>query len=116
LPRVEEIFTIVAEDLQNSSFADQVAPGGVILTGGGALMRGIGEAAGELLGLQPRIGMAHPEQVCGDEKWFSPVYATAMGLLTFANSSRWGTGVSRVAPQKKSAWMRRLSGVFEDLF
>jgi cell division protein FtsA len=34
LPRVEEIFSIVAEDLQNSSYADVVAPGGAILTGG----------------------------------------------------------------------------------
>jgi len=28
LPRVEEIFSIVAEDLQNSSYADVIAPGG----------------------------------------------------------------------------------------
>jgi len=54
--------------------------------------------------------------VSGDEKWFSPVYATALGLLAFANSSRWGTGVSRVTARKKPVWLRRLSSVVEDLF
>jgi len=115
LPRVEEIFTFVAEDLQTSSYTDLVSPGGVILTGGGSLMRGVAAAAEEILGLQARVGIAHPEQVAGDEKWFSPIYATAMGLLTFANSSRWGTGVTRVTARKKPAWMRRLGSVFEDL-
>jgi len=115
LPRVEEIFTFVAEDLQTSSYTDLVSPGGVILTGGGSLMRGVAAAAEEILGLQARVGIAHPEQVAGDEKWFSPIYATDMGLLTFANSSRWGTGVTRVTARKKPAWMRRLGSVFEDL-
>ncbi|MDD5629550.1 MAG: hypothetical protein PHU21_10835, partial [Elusimicrobia bacterium] len=69
----------------------------------------------EILGLQTRMGMAHPEQVCGDEKWFSPVYATALGLLTFANGSRWGTGVARLTPRKKSPLVRKLTAIFEDL-
>ncbi len=116
LPRVEEIFTIIAEDLQGSSYADLVSPGGAILTGGGSLMRGVAAAAEEILGLQARVGIAHPEQVAGDEKWFSPVYATAMGLLTFAQVSRWGTGVARQTSRQRPAWMRRLTGLFEDLF
>ena len=116
LPRVEEIFTIIAEDLQGSSYADLVSPGGVVLTGGGSLMRGVAAAAEEILGLQARIGIAHPEQAAGDEKWFSPVYATALGLLTFAQVSRWGTGVSRQTARQKPAWMRRLTGLVEDLF
>ena len=115
LPRVEEIFSIVADDLQGSSYTDLVSPGGLVLTGGGSLMKGVAAAAEEVLGLQTRVGMAHPEQVGGDEKWFSPVYATAMGLLTFANGSRWGTGVTRLTPRKKPAWMRKMSSIFEDL-
>ena len=43
-------------------------------------MRGVAAAAEEVLGLQTRIGLAHPEQVSGDERWFSPVYATANRL------------------------------------
>jgi hypothetical protein len=60
--------------------------------------------------------LAHPEQAVGDDKWFSPIYATSLGLLTFANSSRWGTGVSRLTQRKKPVWMRRMSSMFEDLF
>ena len=115
LPRVEEIFNIVADDLQASAYADLVSPGGLILTGGGSLMKGVAAAAEEVLGLQTRIGLAHPEQVGGDEKWFSPVYATAMGLLTFANVSSWGTGVNRLTPRKKSPLVRRITSIFEDL-
>jgi cell division protein FtsA len=115
LPRVEEIFNIVEDDLKASPYEDLVSPGGLILTGGGSLMRGVTTAAEEILGLQTRIGMAHPEQVAGDEKWFSPVYATALGLMTFAHSSRWGTGVTRVTSRKKPAWMRKVTSIFEDL-
>ena len=35
LPRVEEILTLIEEDIRNSSYADVVGPGGVILAGGG---------------------------------------------------------------------------------
>jgi cell division ATPase FtsA len=36
-PRVEEIFTLISEELQRSNYADHVAGGGVILTGRRAL-------------------------------------------------------------------------------
>ncbi len=115
LPRVEDIFNIIGEDLQNSTSEDLVSPGGLILTGGGSLMKGMAAAAEDMLDLQTRLGLAHPDLVSGDEKWFSPVYATAMGLMTFAHSSRWGTGVSRLAPRRRPPWLRRLIAWFEGL-
>jgi cell division protein FtsA len=116
LPRVEEIFEMVADDMEESTYRDLVSAGGLILTGGGTLMKGITAAAEELLGLQTRVGLAHPEQVAGDEKWFSPTYATAMGLLTYANSTRLGPGASRRSSRKKTAWLRRLHSLLADLF
>jgi len=115
LPRVEEIFCVVAEDLRKSSYAELVNPGGLILTGGGSMMQGMAFAAEDILGLQTRIGMAHPEQVVGDDKWFTPAYATAMGLLTYANSSRWGAGGSHRNSSKKPAWLRHLISFLKDL-
>ena len=116
LPRVEEIFSMIADDLQNSSFMDVVGPGGVILTGGGSLMRGTAQAAEQILGMQVRVGMAHPDQVSAEERWLDPVYATALGLLTFSSQSRWGTGVSRITSRKLSKGVRRIVSIFEDLF
>jgi len=114
-PRVEEIFNIVSEDLQNSSYADTVKVGGLVLTGGGSLMKGIPAAAKTILNLETRIGMANPEQVVGDEKWFSPVYATAMGLVTLSNSPHRALGISRLAQRKTPVWMRRIMSLIKSL-
>lgn len=107
---------MVADELQNSGFADMVGPGGAVLTGGGSLMRGTAQAAEQILGLTVRPGLPHPDHVTADERWLDPVYATAMGLLSYSTSARWGSGLTRVTPRKKPVWMRKLSSIFEDLF
>ncbi|UPT72968.1 MAG: hypothetical protein M0D55_13775 [Elusimicrobiota bacterium] len=116
LPRVEEIFSVVAEDLQNSSYADVVAPGGAILTGGGSLMRGTAEAAHQILGVPVRHGTPHPEVVHADEKWLSPVYSTALGLLLYGGVHRIGATERSVKGRQKPVWMRKISAVLQELF
>ncbi len=116
LPRVEEIFSLVADDLRASSFADLVVSGGAILTGGGALLRGAADAAAQVLELPVRMGLPHPDQVESDEKWLGMPYATAMGLLHYSGQTHWSGGPSRLAGRKRSIWTRRLSSWFEDLF
>ncbi len=117
LPRVEEIFTIVAEDLQNSSYADVVAPGGAILTGGGSLLRGTTMAAQQILGLSVRPGVPHPDLVhTKEDLWLSPVYSTALGLLLYASTPRWGHSDGRAVQRKKPLWMRKISAVLQELF
>ncbi len=116
LPRVEEIFSVIAEELQSSSYADLVVPGGAVLTGGGSLMRGTLAAAEQILGMPVRLGMAHPDLFTADEPWLNPTYATALGLLHFSRQARWGGVASRLALRKKPMWMRRITQVFEDLF
>ncbi|OGS38145.1 MAG: cell division protein FtsA [Elusimicrobia bacterium RIFOXYD12_FULL_66_9] len=116
LPRVEEIFSVVAEDLQNSSFADVVAPGGAILTGGGSLMRGTIDAAQQVLGVPVRRGVPHPDAVMADEAWLSPAYSTALGLLQYSTSPRWGGIDTRSVARKRPLWMRKIAGMIEELF
>jgi len=118
LPRVEEIFSVIAEELQNSNYADLVVPGGAVLTGGGALMRGTLAAAEQILGMPVRLGMAHPDLFSADEPWLNPTYATALGLLHFSRQLRWGTGsgINRFTNRKRPVWLRRITSVFEDLF
>lgn len=114
LPRVEEIFSVIAEDIK--PYEDMIASGAVILTGGGSLMPGTAEAAKAVLGKEVRTGLPHPEQVDADEKWLAPAYATALGLLTYSANSQWGTGVTRVTPRKKPAWLRKVTSMLEELF
>jgi cell division protein FtsA len=116
LPRVEEIFSVIAEDLQNSTYADLIGPGGAILTGGGSLMRGTVEAASQILQVSVRRGTPHPDQIQSDEQWLSPVYSTAMGLLLYAQSPSWRGGSERAVKRQKPAWMRRISAALEELF
>ena len=116
LPRVEEIFSLVEEELQASSYADTVVPGGVILTGGGSLMRGTLQAAEQILRMPVRLGIPHPDQVIAEEKWLTPTYSTAMGLLAYSKQLRYGVTMSRQGDRKKHPLMRKLTAIFEDLF
>ena len=116
LPRVEEIFSVIAEDLQNSSYADVIAPGGAILTGGGSMMRGTIEAASQILGVPVRRGVPHPDHIQADEQWLSPVYSTALGLLQYSTSPRWGGVNVRAVARKRPVWMRKITTMLEELF
>ncbi len=116
LPRVEEIFSVIAEDLQNSSYADVVAPGGAILTGGGSMMRGTVDAATQILGIPVRRGVPHPDLIEADESWLMPVYSTALGLLQYSTSPRWGGVNARVVARKRPMWMRKAATFLEELF
>ncbi|MFI5347984.1 MAG: cell division protein FtsA [Elusimicrobiota bacterium] len=116
LPRVEEIFSIIADELQNSTYADVIAPGGAILTGGGSMMRGTIEAATQILGIPVRRGVPHPDRIAADDQWLSPTYSTALGLLQYSTAPRWGGVNSRVASRKRPVWMRKITTMLEDLF
>ena len=77
--RMEEIYTLVEEEIQRSGYAELLGAG-VVLTGGGALLDGVSELAEQLLGLPVRLGV--PTSVGGmGEGIANPIYATSMGLL-----------------------------------
>lgn len=96
-PRVEELFTLVSEELQNSNFADHVAGGGVILTGGGSLLDGLPSAVEQILDLPVRLGL--PQGVEGPPDIIShPSYATAVGLVRYHHAGEW-TRSRRASPR-----------------
>ena len=79
--RVEEIFDYVIWEVRRSGFERKLI-GGIVLTGGGALLKHIEKLCEYHTGYNTRIGipiekLAHGynEQVC------SPIYSTAIGLL-----------------------------------
>jgi cell division protein FtsA len=112
-PRVEEIFGMVAEELQASHFADQVSGGGVILTGGGSLLQGIGGAVEQILELPLRVGLPHsvggPADIVGH-----PGFATALGLIPYRHAGDWSRS-GRAAPAGRGLGSR-LKALVEDLF
>ena len=79
--RVEEILDYVVWEIRRSGF-DRKLIGGIVLTGGGALLNHIDKLAEYHTGMTTRIGI--PVEHLGhgyDEQLSSPIYSTAVGLL-----------------------------------
>lgn len=79
-PRMEEILEIAALEIKRSGYGKHLA-GGVVLTGGGALIKGTGELAQMVLGMPVKIGI--PSGFSGGlvREIENPAYATAVGLI-----------------------------------
>src|SRR5579875_151729 len=81
LPRVLEMFRMAKTNIVEHIARDQVLSE-IVLTGGGAQLRGIDTTAGEVFGLPVRIGV--PTTVAGlTDAVKQPQYATAVGLVLF---------------------------------
>lgn len=80
-PRMEEILEFAMIELKKSGYLRRLSAG-VVLTGGGALLRGSAELAQSVLGMPVKIGI--PAGFGGAAlapEVESPVYATAVGLV-----------------------------------
>ncbi len=77
--RLEEIFEQVTAELKKVGRVRKL-PGGVVLVGGGAELRGIADYAKQALSLSARVGKASGLGGVGDEA-SNPSYATAVGLM-----------------------------------
>jgi cell division protein FtsA len=91
-PRMEEILEIAALEIKRSGYAKHLA-GGVVLTGGGALIKGTAELAHEVLGMPVKIGI--PAGFSGGlvREIENPAYATAVGLIYHGLKHRQTTGM-----------------------
>ncbi len=78
-PRMEEIFGMVREKLLKQKLLDRIA-GGLVLTGGGALLPGVVELGQDMFNLGGRIGQPGRHGGLVD-KYQSPEFATAVGLV-----------------------------------
>ncbi len=80
-PRVEEIFTLINNDLHRSGYEDLINSG-VVITGGSAELYGITEMAEQVFNGPSRVG--YPEGIKGlVEVVNKPMYATAVGLVLY---------------------------------
>ncbi|HEY5695697.1 MAG TPA: cell division protein FtsA [Candidatus Saccharimonadales bacterium] len=77
--RLEEIFDAVAKELKKAGRAGQL-PSGIVLTGGGAKMKGMAEFAKQHLGLAARVGKSSGYGGVA-ENIEEPQFAAAVGLM-----------------------------------
>ena len=83
-PRMSEMLSSVKNQIEAAGYLTRLS-GGVVLTGGGALMPGTAELASEIFGLPARLG--YPARLGGlVPEYHSPIFATGVGLVQYGAS------------------------------
>ncbi len=101
--RVEEIFTLVWQEIKRSGY-DGLLPAGMVLTGGASALPGIERLASEVLGMPVRT--AGPKDLLGlVDRLQSPAFSTSVGLLYWALSMQ----MQEVSPARRRR-VRRAKG------
>ena len=88
--RLGRLFERILHALQTSGYSDQLG-GGVVITGGGANLRGISELAERVLHLPVRRGVPHR---LADDRGVGPESAVAIGLCQYARHHADDVGVT----------------------
>jgi cell division protein FtsA len=91
--RLEQLLQLVQKELRASGY-DGALPGGLVLTGGGALLPDLADLARQVTGLRARIGS--PRRLAGlGDSLNGPAFATGVGLARWALRQQATTGVPR---------------------
>jgi cell division protein FtsA len=103
-PRVQEFLMLVRDELRRAGLESQI-PAGIILTGGGAKLRGLVELAEHVFKLPVRV--AAPRGLAEmSEEVSQPEYSTAVGLVLYGARTR------RLAGARPNGWTGRLKALF----
>jgi len=85
VPRLEEMFKLIGEEMEKSGFA-AIIPSGLVITGGGALTAGSLNVGKKVIGLPMRLGV--PTHVTGlVDEIIDPQYATTVGLILYGRKN-----------------------------
>jgi cell division protein FtsA len=78
--RMEELFVLAAQEIKRSGIENYL-PAGVVITGGGSLLKGTRELGEQVLGTEVNLGI--PADIGGGliKEVESPIYATGIGLI-----------------------------------
>ncbi len=103
-PRAQELLSLVRDELQRGGFGALI-PAGLVLSGGGAHLKGLTELAERMFNLPVRL--ATPRGLEGmPEELSQPEYATVVGLLLYGARAR------RQAPQRPANFVAKIKSMF----
>lgn len=108
--RMEEILEYVMYEIKQSGFANNLSMG-IVLTGGGALLKNIRQLTEYVTGMEVRIGTPHEHLGNGafNDDVANPIFATSIGLVmiglqeTAGHINNEGAGENAKARQSKEA-------------
>lgn len=78
--RMRELFVLVDNEIRSAGFKNKIKAG-IVLTGGGSLLKGCPELAEEVFGLPTRIGVPQETGAGLSNEIESPEFATVVGLI-----------------------------------
>jgi len=103
-PRAQEFLALVRDELRRAGLDAQI-PAGIILTGGGARLRGLVELAERIFNLPVRVAAPRGLSEMSEEV-SQPEYATAVGLVLYGARTR------RLAGARPTGWVGKLKSMF----
>jgi len=77
---MRELFVLIDNEIRSAGFKNKIKAG-IVLTGGGALLKGCTELAEEVFGLPTRIGVPQELGAGLSNEIESPEFATVAGLI-----------------------------------
>jgi cell division protein FtsA len=118
--RMRELFILVDNEIRSAGFKNKIKAG-IVLTGGGSLLRGCTELAEDVFGVPTRIGV--PQELGGKlpAEISSPEFATVMGLLRGIPGSKTNGSHSFVKRKsdkrrnKVSVFLKRVQQFFDEI-
>lgn len=103
-PRARELLSLIRDELRRAGLDSQI-PAGIVMTGGGAQLRGLLELAEKVFSLPVRL--ASPRGLAEITEGVSqPEYSAAVGLVLYGARAR------RHASQRSSGWTGKLKALF----
>ncbi|HKF52577.1 MAG TPA: cell division protein FtsA [Candidatus Acidoferrales bacterium] len=103
-PRAQELLTMLRDELRRAGLDSQI-PAGIVMTGGGAQLRGLVELTEKVFHLPVRL--ASPRGLTEITEGVSqPEYSAAVGLVLYGARAR------RHAAQRSSGWTEKLKSLF----
>lgn len=115
--RMEEILEIVAIEIKRSGFASQLSAG-VVITGGGSMLKGVPQLANEILGMDAKIGVpiGLTDGLVNEVR--SPIYSTGVGLVSYAveHGHKQNNTFNTTKNGKNEDIMGKITGRLKDFF
>ncbi len=113
-PRAQELFRFIDKECKKHSLYSFM-PSGFVLTGGGALLKGMQSLATNIFNMPVRIGIPHTQSTFSPFLQ-NPMYATGYGLLLHALKKQDTTSINRFTGPLASRIIGRMKSWVSEFF